>query len=77
MIVEFRHEIPQQLRSMMTLVLVDRIVEIDGNRYRIDGYDKTTRELRARRALPNNQLVPHTASEKIFFPDIRHLVICE
>jgi len=76
MIVEFRNQIPQQLYSTMTQMLVDAIVEIDGNRYRIDGYNSATREFRARRARTDNQVIPQTVTECVYVPDIRHLVVC-
>lgn len=73
--VEFTNGLPRDLRTVLLLTLVDRVVRIDDEFYRIDGYNSVSREFRARRATADGQVVPGTATESIFTPGIQHLVI--
>jgi len=76
MLIEFQGDVPDHLRPLFTMSLVGKIVEIDGLRYQLDGFNQETKEFRARRVLPDNKPVFDTANENILFAGIKHFVIC-
>ncbi|QJE01198.1 hypothetical protein HH212_15105 [Massilia forsythiae] len=75
MLIEFRSDVPQEVRLLLCGRMIGTVVEIDGERYRVDDFDLKSREFRVRRVLSGNQVVPNTATENVFFQNIKHLVV--